>query len=164
MRSFGWVRWLLLAWVAIGVGAAIYAVVSSTHLDVDQNYRWFPQWPGEPQAVVDVGVVAGPAWALLSLPLLAVGLFQLRCWRARNLFRAVGWVVSWLVGWALMNQAWNWVMASETTNRGALSVGEVAIGVAWLAPGAAMTWMLAVPTVRRAEVTTTELRGSAEPK
>jgi hypothetical protein len=47
-----------------------------------------------------------------------------------------------------MNQAADWVAASEGGTRGVLSVGELAICVAWLVLGGAITWMLSGPQTR----------------
>jgi hypothetical protein len=95
-----------------------------------------------------VGVIAEVTWLLLSGPLLVAGLVRLRGWRPRNWVRAAGWAGSWVAGLALMNQAVEWAAAGENGTRGVLRVGELAICVAWLLLGGAMTWILSDPQTR----------------
>jgi hypothetical protein len=142
LRVRGWTWLLSMLWVVIGAGGAIYATVMFSHVGVGEGFRWMLQWPGEPQVIIDVGVIAEVAWVLLSVPLLVAGFVRLRGWRPRNWLRVAGWAGSWVAGLALMDQAAEWAVAGEGGTRGVLSVGEVAICAAWLALGGAMTWIL----------------------
>jgi len=145
--------WLLsMVWVVIGAGGALYATVAFSHPGYGEGLLIPPniQWPGEPQAIIDVGVIAEVAWGLLSGPLLLAGFVRLRGWRPRNWLRAAGWAGSWVAGLALMITAGEWANAGMDGNRGVLSVGEMAICAAWLALGTVMTWILAAPAAPRA--------------
>src|SRR5689334_11001257 len=66
----GWVWRLAALWVVIGAGGAIYATVTFSHVGYGQGVIWMVQWPGEPQVVIDVAVLALPVWVLLSVPVL----------------------------------------------------------------------------------------------
>jgi hypothetical protein len=147
LRGRGWVWLLSMLWVVIGAGGAIYATVTFTHVGYGQGVIWMVQWPGEPQVVIDVAVIALPVWVLLSVPLLIAGFVRFRGWGSRNWLRVPGWAGSWVAGLVLMNQTADWAAAGEGGTRGVLSVGELAICAAWLALGALMTWILArLPT------------------
>ena len=143
--------WLLsMLWVVIGAGGAVYATVTLTHVGYGEGLLLPPtiQWPGEPQVIIDTGVIAEVAWLLLSVPVLIAGFARLRGRRPRSWLRVVGWAGSWAAGLALMNQAAEWAAAGEGSTRSVLSVGEIAIGAAWLALGGAMTAILSRPQTR----------------
>lgn len=154
LRVRGWTWLLSMLWVVIGAGGAIYATVAFNHPGYSEGFLIPPniQWPGEPQVVVDVGVIAEVIWGLLSGPLLVAGFVRLRGWQRHSWLRAVGWAGSWVTGLALMNQAADWAAAGlgSTSTSGILSVGEMAICAAWLMLGAVITWILAAPTPPRA--------------
>jgi len=61
---------------------------------------------------------------------------------------------------ALLNQSAEWAVAGEDGNRSVLSIGEMAICVAWLVLGTLMTWILAVPPARRSDVPRTTSQAS----
>jgi hypothetical protein len=147
LRVRGWVWLLSMLWVVLGAGGAIYATFAFSHPGYGEDLL-IPKtiaWPGEPQMIIDVGVIAEVAWGLLSAPLLVAGFVRLRGWRPRRWLRVAGWAGSWVAGLALMSQAAEWAAAGEDGNRSVLSIGEMAICAAWLALGAAMTWILAGP-------------------
>jgi len=148
LRVRGWTWLISMLWVVIGAGGAIYATVTFTHVGYGQGVIWMVQWPGEPQVIIDVAVIALPVWVLLSVPLLVAGFVRLRGRRPRNWLRVTGWAGSWVAGWVLMNQTADLAAAGEGGTRGVLSVGEMAICAAWLVLGAAMTWILSVPQTR----------------
>jgi hypothetical protein len=150
VRSWTWL--LSMLWVVIGAGGAIYATVAFSHPGYGEGLLIPPtiQWPGEPQVIDAVGVIAEVAWALLPVPLLVAGFVRLRGWRPRNWLRIAGWAGSWVAGMALMIQAAEWVVAGEDGTSGVLRVGEMAICAAWLMLGAVMTWILAAPAPPRA--------------
>ncbi len=150
LRVRGWTWLLSVLWVVIGAGGAIYATVAFTHPGYGEGLLIPPnlQWPGEPQVIIDVGVIAEVVWVLLSIPVLIAGFVRLRDWRPGNWLRVAGWAGSWVAGLALMNQAAEWAAAGEGGTLGLLSVGEMAICAAWLALGAAMTWILSGPRTR----------------
>jgi hypothetical protein len=161
LRGRGWVWWLSMLWVALGAGGAIYGTVTFSHGDYGQGAMWMVQWYGEPQVIIDVAVVALPVWVLLSLPVLVAGFVRLRG-LPRKWIRVAGWPGSWVAGLVLMNQTADLAAAGEGSSRGFLSVGEIAICVAWLVLGGAMTWMLARPahgsTKRRAGADSSEVQ------
>jgi hypothetical protein len=146
-RVRGWTWLLSMLWVVIGASGAVYAVVAFSHPGYGEGLLVPPnlQWPGEPQVIIDVGVIAEVVWGLLSAPVLVAGFVRLRGWRPRNWLRVAGWAGSWVTGLALMNQTADWAAAGEGGTRGVLSVGELAICAAWLALGGAMTWILSGP-------------------
>jgi hypothetical protein len=147
MRVRG-LTWLLsMLWVMIGAGGALYAIVTFSHVGYGQGVIWMVQWPGEPQVIIDVAVVAVPVWALLSVPVLVTGFVRLRG-LPRNGIRVAGWAGSWVAGLVLMNQTADLAAAGEGSSRGFLSVGEMAICVAWLVLGGAMSWILSGPQTR----------------
>ncbi len=150
LRVRGWTWLLSMLWVVIGAGGAIYATVTFTHIGYGEGLLIPPtiQWPGEPQVIIDVGVITEVVWVLLSVPVLVAGLVRLRGWRPRNWLRVAGWAGSWVAGLTPMNQAAEWAVAGEGGTRGVLSVGELAICAAWLALGGAMTWILSGPQTR----------------
>lgn len=138
-----------MLWVVIGAGGAIYAVVAFSHPGYGQGdvFRPMFQWPGEPMAVIAVGITAQVIWMLLPVPVLVAGFFRLSGW-PRNWLRVAGWAGSWLAGLVLMITAGQWANAGMDGNRGLLSVGEMAICAAWLGLGAVITWILAAPAPR----------------
>jgi hypothetical protein len=150
LRVRGWTWLLSMLWVVIGAGAALYATVTFSHPGYGEGLLIPPtiQWPGEPQVIIDIGVIAEVAWVLLPVPVLVAGFVRIRGWRPRNWLRVAGWAGSWAAGLALMNQTAEWAAAGEGGTRGVLSVGEMAIGAAWLALGGAMTWILSGPQTR----------------
>lgn len=157
LRARGRTWSLSMLWVVIGAGGAIYATVVLSHPGYNE-VMLIPQtvqWPGEPQVINDVAVIAEVAWLLLSVPVLVAGSVRLRGWRPRSWVRAAAWAGSWVGGLALMNQAADWVKAGLGYTRGVLSVRELAICAAWLLLGGAMTWILAVPPARRSDVPST---------
>jgi hypothetical protein len=162
LRARGWAWSLSMLWVVIGAGGAIFATVAlsqpgySEVLLIPQTV----QWPGEPQLVIDAAPVAELAWGLLSAPLLVAGVVRLRGWRRRNWIRVAAWAASWAGGVVLMAQAVAGVSAGLGYTRGVLSVGEMAICVAWLVLGALMTWVLAVPSARRSDAPSTSSQAS----
>jgi len=144
LRVRGWTWSLSMLWVVIGAGGAIYGTVTFSHVGYGQGAMWMVQWPGEPQVVIDVAVVALPVWVLLSVPVLVAGFRRLRGLPRKGI-RVAGWAGSWVAGLVLMNQTADWAAAGEGGTRGVLSVGELAICAAWLALGAVMTWILSGP-------------------
>ena len=157
--------WLLsMLWVVIGAGGAIYATVAFSHPGYGEGLLIPPtiQWPGEPQVIIDVGVIAEVAWVLLSVLLLVAGFVRLHGWRPRNWLRVAGWAGSWVAGLALMDQAAEWAVAGEGGTRGVLIVGEMAICAAWLVLGAVMTSVLAKPPSRERDLPATSDRSSRQ--
>jgi hypothetical protein len=148
LRVRGWTWLLSMLWVVIGAGGAIYGTVTFSHVGYGQGVMWMVQWPGEPQVIIDVAVIALPVWVLLSVPVLIAGFVRLRGWRPRKGLRVTGWAGSWVAGLVLMNQTADLAAAGEGSSRGFLSVGELVICVAWLALGGAMTWILSRPQIR----------------
>lgn len=147
LRVRGWTWLLSMLWVMIGAGGAIYATVTFGHVGYGQGAIWMVQWPGEPQVIIDVAVVALPIWVLLSVPMLVAGFVRLRG-LPRKWIRVAGWAGSWVAGLVLMNQTADLAAAGEGSSRGFLSVGEMAICVAWLVLGGVMTWILSKPPNR----------------
>jgi hypothetical protein len=78
LRVRGWTWLLSVLWVLIGAGGAIYGIVTFSHVGYGQGVLWMVQWPGEPQVIIDVAVVALPVWVLLSVPVLVAGFVRLR--------------------------------------------------------------------------------------
>jgi hypothetical protein len=152
LRVRGWTWLLSMLWVVIGASGAIYATVAFSHPGWGEGLIVPPniQWPGEPQVIIDVGVIAEVVWGLLSGPLLVAGFVRLRGWRPHNWLRAAGWAGSWVAGLALMNQAADWAAAELNSTSGILSAGEMAICAGWLMLGALITWILAAPAPPRA--------------
>jgi hypothetical protein len=163
LRVRGWTWSLSMLWVVIGAAGAIYATVAFSHPGYGEALLIPPniQWPGEPQVIIDVGVIAEVVWGLLAGPLLVAGFVRLRGWRPRNWLRVASWAGSWVAGMALMNQAADWAAAGLYGAPGVLSVGELAICAAWLVLGAVMTWILARPP-RRSYVPDPASRASHE--
>jgi hypothetical protein len=147
-RVRGWTWLISMLWVALGAGGAIYGTVTFSHAGYGQGAMWMVQWPGEPQVIIDVAVIALPVWVLLSVPLLIAGFLRIRSWRPRRRLRVAGWAGSWVAGWVLMNQTADLAAAGQGSSRGVLSIGELAICAAWLALGGAMTWILSGPQAR----------------
>jgi hypothetical protein len=152
LRVRGWPWLLSMLWVVIGAGGAIYAAIAFSHPGYGEGLLIPPniQWPGEPQVIVDVGVIAEVVWGLMSGPLLVAGFVRLRGWRPRSWLRAAGWAGAWVAGLALMITAAEWASAGEYGTRGGLRVGEMAICAAWLMLGAVITWVLGAPAPPRA--------------
>jgi len=152
LRVRGWTWLLSMLWVVIGAGGAIYATVAFSHPGYGEGWLIPPtiQWPGEPQVIIDVGVIAEVVWVVLPAPLLVAGFVRLRGWRPCNWLRVAGWAGSWVAGLVLMIQAAEWAAAGEDGTRGVLRIGETAICAAWLMLGVVMTWILAAPAPPRA--------------
>ncbi len=163
LRVRGWTWLISMLWVALGAGGAIYGTVTFSHAGYGQGAMWMVQWPGEPQVIIDVAVIALPVWVLLSGPLLIAGFVRIRSWRPRRWLRVAAWAGSWVAGWVLMNQTADLAAAGEGSSRGVLSVGEMVICAAWLAIGAAMTWILSGPETRLKAVSATATSPLAKP-
>src|SRR5258708_25440958 len=103
LRVRGWTWLLSMLWVMIGAGGAIYAIVTFSHVGYGQGVIWMVQWPGEPQVIIDVAVVALPVWVLLSAPVLVAGFVRLRGSRPRKWLRVAGWAGSGMAGLAPLN-------------------------------------------------------------
>lgn len=150
----GWVWLLSMLWVAIGAGGAVYLMVAFAHPGYGEGLLIPPtiEWPGEPQVINAVAVVAEVTWFLLAGPVLLAGfiwLIRLRGWRSRNWLRVAAWTGSWVAGLALVNQTGDFARAGLGGTSTRLIVGDLAVCAAWLALGTLMSWILAVPWVRR---------------
>ncbi len=163
-RVRGWVGSLLILWVLIGAGGAIYATVALTHPGYGEGLIIPPtiEWPGEPGFINAAGVIAEWLWGLLLVPVLVTGVVRLRGWRRRNWLLGGAWVASWAAGIVLMNQAADWTIAGLGVNHRVVSIGEIALGVAWLVLGAFMTWILAISNDRGADLRKDRPRGHAK--
>lgn len=152
LRVRGWTWLLSMLWVVIGAGGAVYATVAFSHPGYGEGLLIPPtiQWPGEPQVIIDVGVIAEVVWMLLPAPLLVAGFVRLRGWRPRSWLLVAGWAGSWVAGLALMIQAAEWAAAGQDGTRDVLRIGEMAICAAWLMLGTVMTRILAAPAPPRA--------------
>lgn len=96
-------RWLLVPWAGLGAAGAGYAFLLSTQRITELcNLGAAPSWVGEPSAIATAATTGSWAWVLLAMPVLAVGLVQLRAWRAASMPRAVAWTGAWAAGLALM--------------------------------------------------------------
>jgi hypothetical protein len=166
LRVRGWVWWLSLLWVALGTGGAGYAFIMTTQTCSNvcaEGFLQFPQWNGEPGVIVVVGAVAAGVWLLLAFAVLAAGLARFGRRQSRQGIRWCAWIGIWMAGVALMVTTYaaaiRWfegnygpVVPTEGTilpgPGSAVSWGELAVCAAWLALGAAMTWILATPHSR----------------
>jgi hypothetical protein len=166
LRDRGWVWWLSLLWVAIGVSGAGYALAMTTQTcsnECANGVLWFPQWNGEPGVIIAVGALAAVVWILLAIPVLVAGLARFGRRESRDGIRGYAWIGVWMAGVALMVMA---LVAASSWLHGngpddptqpsstwgspgpVVSWGELPICAAWLALGAVMTWMLATPHSR----------------
>ena len=47
---------------------------TDVRLECASGMLWFPQWNGEPGAIIAVGALAAVVWILLAIPVLVAGL------------------------------------------------------------------------------------------
>jgi hypothetical protein len=159
LRVRGRVWWLSVLWVGIGAAGADYSFFVTTKPFTNADF-WIPLWNTEPEVISIAAYLAAVAWLVLPLPVLVAGLVRLRGWRPGRWLRAAAWASAWLAGFALMRQAGVWeeyparYLTYACGHRGCslndygpavVSWGELAICATWLALGAVMTWILAVP-------------------
>jgi hypothetical protein len=168
LRVRDWVWWLSLLWVAIGAGGAGYAFIMTTQTCSDvcaDGVLWFPQWNGEPGAIIAVGALAAAVWILLTIAVLAAGLARFGRRQSRDGIRWCAWLGSWIAGVALMaltlGAASGWLAGNGPVDPTQPSSawgspgpvvgwGELPICAAWLALGAVMTWILNAPGSKNA--------------
>jgi hypothetical protein len=159
LRVRGRVWWLSILWAGIGAAGAGYFFFVTTKPFTNADF-WIPLWNTEPEVISIAAYLAVVAWLVLPIPVLVAGFFQLRGRRPGKWLRAAAWASAWLVGFALMRQAAVWEeyparYLTYTCGKGGcglndygpavVSWGELAICAAWLALGAVMTRILAVP-------------------
>jgi hypothetical protein len=122
----------------------------------------FFQWNGEPWVIIAAGTLAAAVWMLLAIPVLVAGLARIRRSVSRDGIWRYAWIGIWIAGVALMVltyvASFRWldgngpVVPTEGTTLPspgpAVGWGELPICAAWLALGAAMTWILAAPHSR----------------
>lgn len=165
LRVRGWTWLLTMLWVGAGVINTGYYFYNST-----KPFTWADVTSGTeieglsatPVAVQITVTLAAVAWLALLTPVPIAGLIRLRGWRRGNWLRAAAWAGAWIAGAALMAQASAWGNYPEQScpnsyqnglvcpipSPAVVSWGELAVCVAWLVLGAAMTWILAVPARR----------------
>ncbi len=146
LRVRGWTWLLSMLWVAAGTVVTGYIFYATTPNDAtaDIDGTGFIGVNAGPAAVQIVAVLAFAVLMVLPLPMLIAGFIRLRGRRPANWLRAAAWAGAWVAGWALLKLANVW------GNTPGVSWGELAICAAWLALGAAMTWILAKPPTRLA--------------
>jgi hypothetical protein len=160
MRGRGWAWWLLALWIvacAVNTGYDFYLTTKPyTWADVSLGIEG---WSADPVAVQIAAVLAIAASLALPIPAMIAGFIRLRGWRPRSWLRIAAWAGAWIAGFALIYQAEVWgnypancpATADNCPAIGSPAVvswGELAICVAWLALGGAMTWILSSPQTR----------------
>ena len=174
-RVRGWVWLLSMLWVGAGLVNIGYTFYNTTKpftlADVTTGIEGLSAYP---VAVQDFVSIANWAWLALALPVLIAGFIRLPGWRRGNWLRASAWASTWIAGVALLAQADAWGNYPEQIcvsyqhpvcpipSPAVVSWGELAICAAWLALGAAMTWVLAVPPARRSDVPSTSRQASGK--
>ena len=173
LRVRGWTWLLSMLWVMGGVVRSGYEfyVTTKPYGYVGYVGRNFAGLSVGPVAVRIAGVLviaAQLAWEVLPLTALVGGFIRLGR-RQRNWLFAVGWVGALVAGGYLIRLSALWSdyppgslsQGCSVCGPAVVSWGELAICAAWLALGAAMTWILARPT-RRSYVPDLTSRASHE--
>jgi hypothetical protein len=145
--------WLLsILWVGLGAAESGYVFLVSTQPPAFPNNFQVATWVGEPGLITGAGELAGVAWLVLTIPVLVAGLIRLRGWRPGQGLRAAAWAGAWAAGFALMVTVEVWQAPATCGEYGCPPIDhavvswiELPICAAFLALGAAMTRILAVP-------------------
>jgi hypothetical protein len=163
LRVRGLLVWCLSTlWAGLGVLGAGYDFVLSVHVP-EPTGLGLQTWVGEPGVIVYAAGAGALAWVLLTIPVLVAGLVRFyrrgrRAGPAAGL-AAIAWGGAWLAGLALMYQVASWQPSAPAVwacskNAGCslagyryavVSWGELAVVAGWLALGAVMTLILAMP-------------------
>jgi len=157
LRVRGWTWLLSMLWVAAGAVITGYTFYSTTpnYISADIAGTGLIGFNAGPAAVQIAAVLALAVWVALPLPVGIAGLIRFRGWRAANWLRAAAWAGAWIAGAVLFR------LAQALANPPGVSWGELAVCAAWLALGAVLTWILAVPA-RRSDVPNTSSRASGK--
>jgi hypothetical protein len=166
----GWVWWLSILWAGIGAAGGFYLFLASTQPYINSRIE-VPTTLAEPWAgmIAAAYILAVLAWLLLTIPVLATGLAQLS---GRGL-REATWLGAWATGLVLMylaaDSSWLTYPVTHTCGTNGCGVNsfgptvvswpELAVCAAWLALGATMTRILAIPAHSR-DVPDTSSRSS----
>jgi hypothetical protein len=156
----GWVWWLSVLWVGIDVAASGFVFLSSTQ-PVTVSGDVGPTWLNSPWLLDVIGIgswLALAVWLVLAIPVLYAGIGQLA---ARGLgLRVAAWSGVWVAGVALtflliywqdnLPQKWTCSAGSGCGvapyyGPAVVNVRELAICIAFLVLGAAVTWILTGP-------------------
>jgi hypothetical protein len=158
VRVRGWTWLLSMLWVAAGAVTTgyVFYITTKPWAGLDLGIEG---WSADP-VVVQLAI----AWALvtvlaLPIPVLAAGFIRLRGWRPRNWLRASVWAGGWIAGAALLalTSVWGEYPLNSCPNRpmtapqcpvgspAVVSWGLLPVCAAWIALGAVLTWILAVP-------------------
>lgn len=148
LRVRGWTWSLSMVWVAAGVVITGYIFFATTpnYASADIDGTGLIGFNAGPAAVQIAAVLALAVWVALSLTMPVAGFIRLRGWRPANWLRAAAWAGAWIAGAVLLE------LAHALGNSSGVSWGELAVCAAWLALGAVLTWILAVP-IHRPELT-----------
>jgi hypothetical protein len=165
LRIRGWTWLASMLWVAAGAvnTGYFFYITTKPWTAADQNLG-IEGWSADSVAVQIAVVLAIAAWLVLPIPVVIAGFIRLRGWQSANWLRAAAWAGAWIAGVALLLQAsvWGQYPLGSCPNRpltapqcpfgspAVVSWGELAICAVWVALGAVMTWILAVPTRRAA--------------
>ncbi len=159
LRVRGLVWCLSMLWASIGAAGAGYCFLVTTKPYTDSSI-WLPGWNTEPLVIGLAVALAVLAWLALPIPVLVAGFIRIGDRTPGRWFCAVAWAGAWGAGFELMYLAYAW--SNYPSSRLAevcgmdgcrlsyygpavVSWGELAICAAWLALGAAMSWILARP-------------------
>jgi hypothetical protein len=157
LRVRGWAWWLSILWVGLGAAGSGYLFLVSTQPPAIPSLGQIPTSVGEPGVITGAGELGAVAWLVLTIPVLLAGLVRLRSWRLGKLLRAAAWAGAWAAGFALMVAVADWhapglqVVCGKSGcfpsghDYAVVSWIELPICTAFLALGAAITRILAVP-------------------
>jgi hypothetical protein len=146
---------LSILWAVLGALGAGYNFILSAHVP-QASFLGIQPWVGEPAWIYNAADLGALAWLLLTIPVLIAGLVRLS---RTNSDLMAAWAILWVAGIALIIQVASWhpnatAIISGNCWQGSgcvlagyrhavLSRGELAVVAAWLALGAAMTFMVA---------------------
>jgi hypothetical protein len=141
LRVRGWTWLLSMLWVAAGtvITGYIFYATTPNYISAGIDGTGFIGIAAGPAAVQIVAVLAFAALEVLLLPMLIAGFIRLRGWRRRSWLRAAAWAGAWIAGVVL------YLLAQTLADPPGVAWGELAVCAAWLALGAVLTWILAVP-------------------
>jgi hypothetical protein len=164
LRVRGWIWLLSMLWVGAGAGYASYSFYLTTKPWTGYQAAVLPT-SSAPLLIAFALVVVALFASLISVPV--AGFVRLRGWRRDRWLRATAWAVAWIasVGLYVLSNQWAEYpeqkcphayqipgMVCPIPSPAVVSWGELPICAAFLMLAGMMTWILAVPPVRRSDL------------
>lgn len=132
--------------MGIGISGTMYALIAFRHPGYGDGLLIPPtfQWPGEPQLLIAVSIVAEILWLLSTLPVLIAGFSRLRAIQSRATWRRGAFFGAWIGGIVLMMACGQLFVQGENGSSGLAPIALM-FGAGWIVLGLAIRRMVARP-------------------